>query len=305
MFLTLARHSTARTRCIYDTLSTSGIVNVFNPSVLKCGNVTSVAFRGLTPGIGKPFRAFFTAVDAERKIAKPQVWDLTAAFMPFTGFPVADPKLFAFDGRVWITFNTGHFEKPNSIYVAPLSPQIGRPLRVELPQRQKIEKNWGFYEDAGQLCALYSLDPLVILTSQSRDADAITMQAQVEQLPRLNSKRPTLTIGTQPVRLAGPDGPLALMAHRRCYFRRKRLYTGRPVLVDPASGAVGVGASPWFHSLRALGGDRVRHNPNLLSCTYFSGLTLDGANLIVSYGINDVNFAFAEMPQDVWVNLLR
>ncbi len=300
MFLSLARHGTTWTDQVSEALRGTGIENIFNPSVLRIGDQTWVAFRGLHAQQPKPFRAFVLRLN-DTPYQSPIVLDLTQNFATRIGYPVADPKLFEFDGQPWVTFNTGHFEKPNSIYIAPLTPEIGQPLKIEISDRQAIEKNWGFFQFEGRLCALYSLDPLVVLTEHKRSASQLHMQAEQTafQKPR-QSSRPVLTMGTQPVELSPGAGTFALVAHRRFYFRKKRLYAGRPVVVDLPNKRLHIGSSFWFHNLRALRGGQPRHNPNLLSCTYVSGLTRMGFDFVVSYGINDVDFALAQLPEHAW-----
>ena len=40
-----------------------------------------------------------------------------------------------------------------------------------------------------------------------------------------------------------------------------------------------------------------KHNPNLLSCTYYSGLVANDTTALISYGINDLDFSFAEVTK--------
>jgi hypothetical protein len=52
--------------------------------------------------------------------------------------------------------------------------------------------------------------------------------------------------------------------------------------------------SAWFvHSPESLLGDSVKHNTNLYSCTYFSGLQASDNRLSLGYGVNDVDFGFS------------
>jgi hypothetical protein len=53
-------------------------------------------------------------------------------------------------------------------------------------------------------------------------------------------------------------------------------------------------AADWMvHSPESLLGSAVRHNDNLFSCTYFSGLQASEAGVALGYGINDVEFGFS------------
>ena len=301
MFVSLRHRATPFTQALSDALAGSGVENIFNPSVLTIGQKTWLAFRGLPQGGEKPFRAFLlSANNASARLEPSSLVDLTGIFERHVGCPVADPKLFSLNDRPWVTFNTGHFENPNSIYIAPLSPDIGQPLRVDLEERSKIEKNWGFFEQDGSLRAVYGLDPLMILAETHRTDDTVFMRPTSPLFRAQRKKKPRITLGSQPVWLSGSGTKMAVIAHRRHYFRGKRVYTGRPAILDLEAQTARWAKTPWFHSFRALLGDDVRHNPNLLSCTYFSGLSIYGQNMIVSYGINDVGFAIAEVPASAW-----
>ena len=47
------------------------------------------------------------------------------------------------------------------------------------------------------------------------------------------------------------------------------------------------------HSRDSVQGSGVKHNSNLLSCTYFSGLQASDSGITLGYGINDVDFGFS------------
>lgn len=301
-FFTMLQNCTTNdSRKMVKALCLSGIESIFNPSICIDTNGMMVAFRGLPQGTEKPFHAFVARIDSST-LTITKLRNLTRELMPRIGYPIADPKLFSFGGECWVTFNTGHFERPNSIYVMKVGSEGGVPLRVVLPGRGEIEKNWGFFEKDGLLHALYGLDPLVVLRERTRDEDRIDFDAITETAEAL-SRTPQLTIGTQPVCLPGYPDRLALIAHRRSYFRRKRVYTGRSVVVDLRESRAIIGKYPMLHSLAALLGSKVRHNPNLLSCTYFSGMVIKENNAYVTYGINDVGFSVANLPLSHWQSL--
>lgn len=53
---------------------------------------------------------------------------------------VRDPKVFHYLGSVWITFNTGHTEAPNRIFVVEIWPHVGNCYECRLIGRSPIEK---------------------------------------------------------------------------------------------------------------------------------------------------------------------
>jgi hypothetical protein len=42
-------------------------------------------------------------------------------------------------------------------------------------------------------------------------------------------------------------------------------------------------------------GELPKHNPHLMSCTYFSGLSVHDDVALLAYGINDVRCGFSEV----------
>lgn len=301
IFLRLKNRTSPRSRQLDATLRKTGLHNIFNLSTHVSDAQSTLVFRALAPGQDKPFHAFMLTVPLEGEDTGPLV-NLTTLFEEQIGFPVADPKLFEWEGNCWVTFNTGHFARPNAIYVAQLTPEIGPPLKVDLPERADIEKNWGFFEWNGVLHAIYSLDPLVVLRAKLRTTTELHFE-HMGTAPAGWDKTPKLTIGTQPAPLPGRPGCFALIAHRRHYFRKKRLYTGRAIVLDMNISDLQISTRPWFHSLRALRGAQIRHNRNLLSCSYFAGLCFAGNRALVSYGINDVDFGIADLPVSPWQEL--
>lgn len=108
------------------------------------------------------------------------------------------------------------------------------------------------------------------------------------------------SIGTQ---LAWEGEKGFLIAHLKIHYFGKLLYLGQFVKVWFENNDVHaeIGGGYLLHSFKALLGNRTKHNKNLLSCTYFSGLRTTDDGMQVGYGINDVDFAFAEMDRkSIW-----
>jgi hypothetical protein len=294
---TLHRRQDAYTSRLRELLASTGSANPINPSMRLVGSDLFVAFRALGPG-GPPFRALLVV---DRAGAGREVVDLTdhAAAL---GVPVvADPKLVELGGRVHVTFNTGYDRVRNELYLMEVSPRLGPPRRCEYAGRTAVEKNWAFFEAGGRLRALYGLRPLVVLDATDDDDGAAlrfvphATPAASNPAPR-HRRRRELTIGTQVV----PRGDdLLLVAHEKVHARGRRGYLGRAVTVrDPLGPTAQVRVSPvrLVHSLAAtLRRPAVRHNPNLLFATYFSGLQVDGDDAYLGYGVNDLDHSFAHV----------
>lgn len=277
--------------------SEHGHLNVFNPSVVVVDGTWHLAYRAQSRPGEKPFRAFYAQGGPDGFGTPVDLSEVAAA----AGLaPTADPKLFTLDGEVYATFNTGYTAGTNNeICVMRLTPEVGPPQRCLLADRQFVEKNWAFFRGGdGVLHAIYTLRPLVLLRLTAGDvgtSDDLKFERVVPDAsggPRL----PDLTIGTQ-LSFADPQTAY-LIGHQKVVIGRKRAYLGRPVRVDLSEGrfAVRAGDARLIHSYRALVPPRDRHNPNLISATYFSGLVAREDRFLLGYGINDLTYSFAELP---------
>ena len=92
-----------------------------------------------------------------------------------------------------------------------------------------------------------------------------------------------------------------LAAHEKLFLkRRKRIYFGRIIKLTLTNGNLIIKKTypiRFIHSFKSLLGRRTKSNKNLISCTYIAGLYLDEGNkeLILSYGINDLDFCFSSI----------
>lgn len=79
-----------------------------------------------------------------------------------------DPRFLVFRERLYIHYNNNWDTNPNRIYLVEVDPDTlearspARPVHLDGP-RQPIEKNWMFFEHAGDLFAVYQIDPHQIL----------------------------------------------------------------------------------------------------------------------------------------------
>jgi len=86
------------------------------------------------------------------------------------------------------------------------------------------------------------------------------------------------------------------MAHEKRFLYNKRIYFGRLVclsVIDKKFKITKVSPYRYIHSFRSLFGTIKKRNKNLISCSYFSGISQDiDSKIILSYGINDFSFSF-------------
>lgn len=259
----------------------------FNPSLAYFSRMEICAFRTRQPKL---------------RNRPPQEWLMHLGQAPINigvemkerrGVEVKDPKISNLGDTPMVTFNSGYeVGCQNRIFMWDLA--ADEILELFFSDRRKTEKNWAPFLHNGEVYFLYSLVPLTILRIGHRTRSRLYL----ETVPLKINSQPTsnLTIGTP---LSGGDGGnVEGIAHEKHYPLSKfagRLYLGRPFSMEVHNCAQGlfvaldVGKSRMLHSWRQTieTKRRERANPNLLGCTYFSGLTRRGSETLVSYGVND------------------
>ena len=212
------------------------------------------------------------------------------------GYRVRDLKLLKRDddGKIFVTFNTGHERGGNEILLADLE-DLDSPFKIELGGRRRIEKNWGFFWDTGRLCALYGVSPLVML---EQDIDQ-SFPGQVRMKVSTGKvKRPGLhklvSIGSQPVRY---KGGLLIACHLKPNLLWARAYIPFLIFINLGSQKVlPISISiPW----RDLSFTWSRWNRKALAVNYASGLMVLGGKIFLGIGKADKDFeAFVHLPDD-------
>jgi hypothetical protein len=211
---------------------------------------------------------------------------------------VADPKFFWKQDSLWITYNTGYSKNQNELYVQQVHPDLGKPKLVKYNGRTNLEKNWGFFAFQDTLLAVYSLNPLIILKlDQQTENDWVMLPYYEAPVDKSLGK---LSIGTQPYL---HQDNYYLIAHRKIRFGPKRLYYGMPIRIynNNTEWRLELFPKKLIHSYKALLGSSQKLNKNLISCTYFSGLTIEDNQARLSYGINDQDFGITACPlETLW-----
>lgn len=211
----------------------------------------------------------------------------------------SDPKIFKFNQEIYITFNNGFVKEGNDLYILKIFPHLGIPKICKYFNRKIIEKNWGFFECKGELFCLYNISGLKIL-KLDKESDASLEFVDFYENKKINETN--LSIGSQPVI---DNNRLYLMAHKKKFFFKRRLYTGRLCSIslkgldsncDIKDNELFKIEKPiYIDSLSSLLGSREKFNKNLISCTYFSSLIKYNDSLYVGYGINDRKAAFKNL----------
>ncbi len=278
-------------------LAETGLSNIFNPSLLCLGDHLLIAFRAIDKAFHAGIQSYLVVFT--ENFERLSLINLTIHGQEHGISSTADPKLFLGpDHTVWVTFNTGYSKTQNEIYVMPVFPQLEAPKKCVYSERQKVEKNWAFFFEDQKLFALYSLNPTIVLKAHEPSGREI-----IFSLHSQNSvgQHTNLSIGTPLIKLR--EGEFGLIAHRKIGVFGKRLYYGVPTKVSKIENGYQTSTSnlKMAHDFSSLFGARTKHNKNLISCTYFSGICMHEDELLLGYGINDVTYSFATLKTtDLW-----
>jgi hypothetical protein len=263
---------------------------VFNPSIIDGNGGVYMAIRVFNEDTGGIESLLF-------------FWDSSESFqwMNLTNYfkeeiaidKVADPKLFKLeDGSICGTFNTGYTERvSNSIFFFELDKTYVKSYyRCAYNKRERIEKNWAFYSHNNELCVLYSINPLRILKCSKSEK---ILECEEIHVSSLNTSFGNLSLGT-PL-LSVSEDEFIFIAHKKYFHKKKRLYTGKPMVFNAQNNTIATQSSQVIHSLSSLRGTEKKFNRNLISCTYFSGIMKMRENIIVTYGINDIAWNLVQL----------
>ncbi|HVU34792.1 MAG TPA: hypothetical protein VHE61_15270 [Opitutaceae bacterium] len=153
----------------------AGVVRTFNPGLVRDGTGWLLAFRIVSePGLRR--RIAMCRLDDKLRVVAGSVvpWSdwihfpRPQDFAPEASVWFADPRLYRLAGRQFVHWNSGWHEPQNHQFLQEIDDRtlrpIGPPREFRLRgQRQKLEKNWTFFERDG-LHAVYSINPHRILT---------------------------------------------------------------------------------------------------------------------------------------------
>lgn len=267
----------------------------FNPSVTFIKGFSFWALRCYSKSDNTIYCLIYILDDKDNLMKR---INLNPYFQRVFGVRPADPKLFVLGDRVFCTLNSGHInEGENDVFILEIDPDGSFVTKkCFLEGKERIEKNWMFYEVGNKVFMIYSLSPKIKifeLFKVSKEAWSFIPYAENKTLPF------PLSIGTPPLQV---DGQILLFAHRKFFLRGKRLYLSIPVSFEHDEFWVKGGHNYYTHSYLSLFGERHKFNKNLFSCTYLSGLTrLDDEHVILSYGVNDHSMNIKVIPKnDLW-----
>lgn len=257
---------------------------VFNPSYVTHKQTSYLAIRVFDDITNSIFSMLYFWKN-EKNI---QSINLTVYFNNIGGFnKVSDPKLFIMNNCLWGSFNTGHTDKEkNKLCLFEMeSSKIKNYYLCIYDKRNRVEKNWTFYSIDNQLFCLYSISPLIVLKAISFIDNHVVFE---EYYKGDTVQFKNYSIGTQMIKI---NRCFYFIAHKKIFLNGKRLYFGKPFKFEFLDKPVLTSSKKFLiHSFRSLIGNKHKFNKNLISCTYFSGLSSQNDKIHLSYGINDIKW---------------
>ena len=280
-----------------------GLVNIFNPSFKDIDDHIFISFRAIdVRDSDEKILSYLYCYKKREGVFK--IRNLSAIAARHEIPVLADPKLVTLHDRLWLTFNSGWSKNENKIFIWDLDSLEEPPFECEYGGRNAIEKNWEFYSSGScdsSVKVLYAADTMQVLDAEFRsDVNSVLITNRNPlYVPKKGLRG--YTIGSQ---IVDHDGAQYFMVHKKIVFRKKRLYLGRLAKIVGAGDDRKIILSKHFfsHSFFSLFGAERKHNKNLISCSYFSGLDIVNNEIIVSYGINDVDCNISNLGESVqWI----
>jgi hypothetical protein len=286
-----------------------GPVRTFNPGLLRDGDGWLFAYRVV--GVDGRRRIGLCRLDGALRIVEDSLLPLSdyIRFKAGNRYSAvatqwfADPRLYRLRGRVFLYWNSGWHEPRNWQFLqeldgATLKPR-GHPRELVLQggERQKLEKNWTFFEAAdGTLYSIYSITPHRVLRFSVAGEDDIYF----EEVARID-----WSIEGYPPHHGGLRGGTPAVLYSGAYWAFcHSVHDGRDGY-RYAGAAYGFQSSPPFAPVwrpkrpLSLGGPfksrrlHARLNPAVDEVIYPCGAAHDGTRWLVSHGINDEQCALS------------
>lgn len=277
-----------------------GPVRAFNPGLLRDGDGWLLAYRIVGPDGRR--RIGLCRLDEALQIRPGSAVPFSdgVRFRPAATYPetayhwFADPRLYRFDGRLFVYWNSGWHEPHNCQFLQEIDPGSLRPLgfarELRFEGRQKLEKNWTLFGAENGLHAVYTIAPHRTLSFSLAGDDDVTMSETSWmdwRLPGYPACHGGLRGGAPPVLVEGRFWSFCHSVHDGAdgYRYLPAVYTFaaeepfRPLAGPKQPLALG----------NPFGGERTydRLNPAVGEVIYPCGAAWDGARWIVSHGLND------------------
>jgi len=274
------------TACFDAAIRPLSIHNIFNPSFYCDDDIKIFSFRAIVDAE----HDLTSFVSIENRVGRSVSKIDANAYKKLNVPQLIDPKIVKIGNVFYLTFNSGWRPEGNDIFIMKIYPGMGAPKKIIYEGRKKQERNWAFFSEQGEIYALYWINPVKILKLKTMGIDSWEFEDHYREGTPDRHLPEDLTIGTQ---LSSFQEQYCFVAHKKRIFKNRKIYLGRFCTFDLAKKTITPGKYWLVHSLKSLLGARIKHNTNLFSCTYFSGLQASGDLVKFGYGINDITYGFS------------
>lgn len=288
-----------------------GPVWAFNPALLAEEAGWLMAYRMILPDQGR--RLAMCRLDARLRVVPGSAHPLSdqIRFPPTARYPdvvhswFADPRLYRWDDRMYLYWNSGWHEPANHQFLIEIDPAtwapMGRPRELTCSgERRPIEKNWMFFRDARRdVYCVYSITPhRVLRASMAGGEDVRCEEVASTEFP----------LGGYPPCHGGLRGGAPPVFHEGRFWSFVHSIHDGTGGYRYESAAYCFAADPPFaplaepvETLDLAGPCRSsRHLPQLNSAVasveYPCGAAVDGDHWLLSFGVNDERCAIARVP---------
>lgn len=145
--------------------------HLYNPAIIRFQGCLLMAYRIDSGRGGPPVRRIaLCRLDGQACVVPGSVTPFSDT-ITLGGDRHYDPRFLVYGNRLFIHYNNNFLTRPNQIYLVEVDAVTltakapARPLVLQGP-RQEIEKNWMLFEHEGELLAVYTIAPHVILRVQ-------------------------------------------------------------------------------------------------------------------------------------------
>jgi predicted GH43/DUF377 family glycosyl hydrolase len=289
-------------------------VRTFNPGLLRNGDGWLLAYRVvLADGIRRIGLCHLSA--SLQIIAGSQIPLSDSLRVVGHDYPdiarswFADPRLYRFDDRVFIYWNTGWHEPQNHQFLQELDPvsmaPIGRAreLLVRGFERQKLEKNWTLFStSSANLFAVYSITPHRVLAGSlhnfqdDREVEFEQIALEPMTLDGYPVSHGGLRGGTPPQRAGDGFVSFCHSVHDGANGYRYTAAAYKFSATAPFAPTKRPAATLELHN--PFGEERTYPalNPAVSEVLYPCGAARDDDRWLVSHGINDEHCALSFVP---------
>ena len=207
---------------------------------------------------------------------------------------IGDARLFTFDGKLQLVFDTGHAETPNRIFIAVLDTSEVSVVSIKevkkLDGRNEIEKNWNFFEEGQALYAVYTHQPFTILELAEETEEFLYFRKVITHFYTICSHSKIMG------EIRGTSTPILVenlylsLTHSSFSTRRGVVYQSHYFIFESTFPFLPVSFSTKPINYGLIGRilrPSVKLSPGVHQVEFPSGAFKSGKNLILGFGLND------------------